>query len=96
MTTPSPLAHTLPGQSLVNRIVRGLLRAPLLSRVVGARLVTIEVVGRRSGRRFDVPVVQIKPTDGNPPQPGDELVIVNAFVPSTGTGWSATVRLRLL
>jgi deazaflavin-dependent oxidoreductase (nitroreductase family) len=43
-------------QGLVNRIVRGLLRAPLLCRLVGKRLITIYVVGRKSGRRYTVPV----------------------------------------
>jgi hypothetical protein len=58
MATPptTPRAHTLPLQSLVNRIVRTLLHVPLLSRVAGARLVVIEVVGRRSGTRYEVPV----------------------------------------
>ena len=43
-------------QGLVNRIVRGLLRTPLLSRVVGNRLITVYVVGRKSGRHYAVPV----------------------------------------
>ena len=52
----APRAHTLALQAPVNRIVRGLLRTPLLGRLVGARLITIYVVGRKSGRRFAVPV----------------------------------------
>lgn len=51
-----PRAHTLPVQGVVNRIVRALLHVPLLNRLVGARLVVIEVVGRRSGTRYEVPV----------------------------------------
>jgi hypothetical protein len=43
-------------QGLVNRVVQVMLRTPLLCRVVGRRLITIEVVGRKSGRRFEVPV----------------------------------------
>ncbi|MDT7745486.1 MAG: hypothetical protein QOE59_4564, partial [Actinomycetota bacterium] len=54
MTTPR--ASTLPAQAAVNRIVRALLRVPLLNRVVGGRLIVIEVVGRRSGTRYEVPV----------------------------------------
>lgn len=54
MTTPR--AHTMPNQTAVNRIVRTLLHVPLLNRVVGRRLIVIEVVGRRSGTRYDVPV----------------------------------------
>ena len=43
-------------QGLVNRVVQVMLRTPLLRRAVGRRLITIEVVGRKSGRRFEVPV----------------------------------------
>jgi deazaflavin-dependent oxidoreductase (nitroreductase family) len=49
-------AQKLAAQKLVNRIVRGLLRIPLLCRVAGKRLITIYVVGRKSGRRYAVPV----------------------------------------
>ena len=51
-----PRAQTLPAQALVNRMMRGLLRTPLLSRLVGSKLVTLYVVGRKSGRRYVVPV----------------------------------------
>lgn len=37
-------------------MVRGLLRAPLLSRGIGNRLITVYVVGRKSGRHYSVPV----------------------------------------
>jgi hypothetical protein len=43
-------------QGLVNRVVQVMLRAPLLCRLVGRRLITVEVVGRKTGRRFEVPV----------------------------------------
>ena len=49
-------AQPLALQGLANRVVRGLLRTPLLCRGVGRRLVTLYVVGRRSGRRYTVPV----------------------------------------
>ena len=49
-------AQTLVLQGLVNRIVRGLLRTPLLCRVVGNRLITVYVVGRKSGRHYVVQV----------------------------------------
>jgi deazaflavin-dependent oxidoreductase (nitroreductase family) len=63
-STPSPDAKPSPGaraqtlalQGLVNRLVRGLLRTPLLCRAVGKRLITVYVVGRKSGRRYAVPV----------------------------------------
>lgn len=53
---PSVRAQTLALQGLANRLVRGLLRTPLLSRVVGSRLLTLYIVGRKSGRRYTVPV----------------------------------------
>lgn len=49
-------ARTLPGQSAVNRLVRLLLATPVICRLLGRRLLTIYVVGRRSGRRYTVPV----------------------------------------
>jgi len=54
--TPGVRAQTLALQGLANRIVRGLLRTPLLCRVVGNRLITVYVVGRKSGRHYNVPV----------------------------------------
>lgn len=52
----APRAQTLALQGLANRVIRGLLRTPLLNRVVGKRLLTIYVVGRKSGRRYAIPV----------------------------------------
>jgi deazaflavin-dependent oxidoreductase (nitroreductase family) len=40
----------------VNRVVRGLLFAPLVCRLAGKRLITLYLVGRRSGRHLRVPV----------------------------------------
>ena len=54
--TPDVRAQTLALQGLANRIVRGLLRTPLLCRVVGNRLITLYVVGRKSGQDYIVPV----------------------------------------
>ncbi len=53
---PTARARTLPLQGLVNMVIRGLLRSPLLSLVLGKRLITVYVVGRRSGRHYAVPV----------------------------------------
>jgi deazaflavin-dependent oxidoreductase (nitroreductase family) len=61
---PGPRAQTLAAQNLVNRIVRGLLRTPLVSRLIGSRLVTVYVVGRKSGRRYAVPVAYTKHEGG--------------------------------
>jgi deazaflavin-dependent oxidoreductase (nitroreductase family) len=78
VTTPGPRAQTLPVQALVNRIVRGLLRTPLLSRLVGSRLVTVYVVGRKSGRRYAVPVAYTR-------HEGDLLI-------GTPFGWGRNLR----
>jgi deazaflavin-dependent oxidoreductase (nitroreductase family) len=53
---PIVRAQTLPVQGIINRAIRGLLRAPLLSSLLGRRLMTVYVVGRRSGRHYSVPV----------------------------------------
>lgn len=56
-------AHTMAGQRVVNLLVRGLLRIPGLGPIVGGRLVTLYIVGRKSGRSYSVPVAYIG--DGN-------------------------------
>lgn len=56
MTSTEHQAHTLAFQSAANVVVRALLRTPLLARLVGTRLVTVYVVGRKTGRRYAVPV----------------------------------------
>jgi hypothetical protein len=56
--------QTLPGQRMVNRVMRGLLRTPLLCRGVGSRLITVYVVGRKTGRRYSVPVAYTRDGDG--------------------------------
>jgi deazaflavin-dependent oxidoreductase (nitroreductase family) len=58
MSTPKSAARaqTLPLQGLVNRVVRGLLCTPLVCRLAGQRLITLYLVGRRSGRHYRVPV----------------------------------------
>jgi deazaflavin-dependent oxidoreductase (nitroreductase family) len=53
---PGVRAQTLALQGLVNPMVRGLLRTPLLCRVVGNRLITLYIVGRKSGLHYTVPV----------------------------------------
>jgi deazaflavin-dependent oxidoreductase (nitroreductase family) len=60
---PESRAQTLPGQHLVNLVVRALLRTPGLSRIVGSRLVTLYVVGRKSKRRYAVPVAYLAQAD---------------------------------
>lgn len=53
------LPQTLRFQGVANRIARGALRAPVLSKVAGRHLITLYVVGRRSGKRYSVPVAYV-------------------------------------
>jgi len=78
MAAPAPRAQTLKAQHLVNRIVQGLLRTPLLSRLAGRRLVTLYIVGRTSGRRYAVPVAYTR-------HDGDLLI-------GTPFGWGRNLR----
>jgi hypothetical protein len=71
-------AQTMAGQRIANRVVRGLLRTPLLNRAVGSRLVTVYVVGRKSGRRYTVPVAYTRQ--------GADLLIGTPF------GWGRNLR----
>ena len=88
VATPSPRAHTLPIQGLANRIVRGLLRTPLLSRLVGSHLATLYVVGRKSGRRYVVPVAYTR-------HEGDLLIGTSfGWGRNLRTGEPVTIRLR--
>lgn len=48
--------QTMRYQGAANAVTRTLLRVPLLDRLVGRRLIVIDVVGRSSGRLYRVPV----------------------------------------
>lgn len=61
---PEARARTLRWQWLANRIVRVVLRTPLLCRVAGSRLISVYVVGRKSGRRYTVPVAYTRHDGG--------------------------------
>lgn len=79
MTAPTAPRAQIPRlQPLANRLVRGLLRTPVISKGIGKRLVTIRVVGRKSGRRFDVPVAYTRE--------GDHLLVGTPF------GWGRNLR----
>jgi len=54
-----PRVRAMPGQRVVNLIVRGLLRTPGISSLIGGRLLTLYLVGRKSGRRISVPVAYL-------------------------------------
>jgi deazaflavin-dependent oxidoreductase (nitroreductase family) len=76
------------GQRLANVLVRGLLRTPGLCRIVGNQLVTLYVVGRKSGRRYPVPVAYLRQ--------GDDLLIGTSFAwaHNLRTGDHVAVRLK--
>jgi len=76
--TGGPRAQTAAWQGLANRVVRGLLRTPLLSRLLGQRLITVYAVGRKSGRRYAIPVAYLRQ--------GQTLVIGTPF------GWVRNLR----
>ena len=46
----------MPLQGVSNAIVRGLLSTPGIAGGIGKRLITLHVVGRKSGKHYDVPV----------------------------------------
>ncbi|MEW1734758.1 nitroreductase/quinone reductase family protein [Nocardia beijingensis] len=60
-------------QGVLNRVVRTLLRVPGLSGIVGKRLMILHVVGRKSGKVYDVPVAYTRH--------GDSLLIGTALRP---------------
>jgi deazaflavin-dependent oxidoreductase (nitroreductase family) len=49
-------AQLMSAQKVANRIVRTLLRTPGISSDMGKRLVIINVTGRKTGKRYSVPV----------------------------------------
>jgi hypothetical protein len=75
-------------QGAANVIVRGLLRTPLLCRSIGRRLITIYVVGRKTGKRYAVPTAYTRR--------GDTLLIGTPFrwVRNLRTGEPVTIRLQ--
>lgn len=46
----------MPGQTAVNALVRGLLSTPGVASGIGKRLITLHVVGRKSGKLMKIPV----------------------------------------
>ena len=76
------------GQRFVNIVVRALLRIPGLSTAVGSRLVILYVVGRKSKRRYAIPVAYL--------EDGDDLLIGTGFawVRNLRTGEPVAIRLK--
>lgn len=85
-TVSSVRAHTLTLQRPVNRIVRGLLRAPLLCRLVGKRLLVVYLVGRKTD--YAVPVAYTR-ANGN-------LLVGSPFswIRNLRTGERVVIRLQ--
>ncbi|MEN2742827.1 hypothetical protein ABCS02_34055 [Microbacterium sp. X-17] len=81
-------AQTLPIQGFANRLVRGLLATPLIAQGIGRRLVTLYVTGRKSGRRYVIPVAYTRD--------GDRLLSGSPFGwgRNLRTGEPITIRLR--
>jgi hypothetical protein len=75
------------GQRLVNLVVRVLLGAPVVGRVVGTRLVTLYVVGRNSKRRYAIPVAYLVR--------GDDLLIGTSFAWARNLRGGEPVAIRL-
>ena len=87
-STADVRAQTLAWQGLANRIIRGLLRTPLLCRGIGKRLITVYVVGRKSGRHYTVPLAYTRS--------GETLLVGTQFgwVRNLRTGEPVDIRLR--
>jgi hypothetical protein len=81
-------AHTMPGQRVVNLLVRAMLHTPGLAAIVGGRLVTLYVVGRKSGRRYCIPVAYMAE--------GNDLLIgtSSAWGRNLRTGEPVAIRLK--
>jgi hypothetical protein len=80
--TPSaggqPRAQTLAFQGLANTVVRALLRTPLIGSAMGGRLITLYLVGRKSGKHYEIPVAYTRD--------GKDLLIGTPF------GWGRNLR----
>lgn len=85
---PDARTRPLRLQGLMNRTVRVVLRTPLVSRLAGSRLLTMYVVGRKSGKRYSVPVTYTR-------YEGDLLVCTSAgWGRNLRTGEALAIRLK--
>ncbi|WP_155826689.1 nitroreductase/quinone reductase family protein [Jongsikchunia kroppenstedtii] len=78
----------MPLQNVMNAAMRTALKLPVVSKFIGARLLTLYVVGRKSGRTFEVPVAYT-PHDG-------ELLVGSPFAwgKNLRTGESIEIQLQ--
>lgn len=60
MSRRAGTAQTMPLQGVMNSVMRTLLRVPGVSKVIGEKLLTLYVIGRKSGKLFEVPVAYTK------------------------------------
>ncbi|MDF0531803.1 nitroreductase/quinone reductase family protein [Tsukamurella sp. 8F] len=56
-------AQTMPLQNVMNAAMRTALKLPVVSGLIGRRLLTLYVTGRKSGKRYEIPVAYT-PHDG--------------------------------
>lgn len=80
-------AQTMRFQGAANTVARALLRVPLLNRLVGQRLIVIDVVGRSSGRLYRVPVAYTRQ--------GSELLVGTPFAWGRNLRTGEPVRILL-
>jgi hypothetical protein len=64
MTVESKRSAAARGQAALNRLMRAVLAVPLLHKVVSGRVLVIDVLGRRSGHRYRIPVGYVATQDG--------------------------------
>jgi deazaflavin-dependent oxidoreductase (nitroreductase family) len=74
----SARARPLAFQGLANTVVRALLRTPLIASAIGGRLITLYLVGRKSGKHYEIPVAYTRD--------GRDLLIGTPF------GWGKNLR----
>jgi deazaflavin-dependent oxidoreductase (nitroreductase family) len=70
--------QALRAQSVVNSLIRGLLSTPGIASGIGKRLITLYVVGRKSGKHYNIPVAYTE---------HDGLILIG-----TGFGWGKNLR----
>ena len=87
-TSSNPRVQPLRIQPVINRVVRTLLATPLVARAVGRRLVTLYVIGRKSGRRYTIPIAYLRA--------GTDLIIGTAFPWSRNLRTGEPVEIRYL
>ncbi|MFI9503119.1 nitroreductase/quinone reductase family protein [Nocardia sp. NPDC052566] len=61
-TTSGP-QPTMSRQRTVDKAVRTLLRTPGLSKLIGSRLLTLRLVGRKTGKHYEIPVAYTRHGD---------------------------------